>query len=323
MWRRPSRLGRHGASPISVEFDDGLHPSSAGYDSMYTIVANWMATLASDSVSGDYGTDNAATVMSYNIFWDTAATDGTEYAAISNRTTKVLGVMQQNPADILMLQEVSPTWMNILKTVDGYQYYGYSHKKNVEAGGMSGNDEAAPIFWNENKFAADSSGNFHVDDANYPRTINWVVLKDKTTGSKLLVLNYHAVPDKDGNDGETKRRETAKLIVEKIDEIRRTNDHCAVIIGGDWNMAESSVAYSTVVGNGLLDGRYVADAGSSVGSYNAWTRTNPGSYAKGDYIFLAEGMKSESFTVVTDDWANEEKTLHVSDHCPLIAKINY
>lgn len=308
---------------FSVEFDDGLHPSSAGYDSMYTIVANWMATLASDSVSGDYGTDNAATVMSYNIFWDTAATAGTEYAAISNRTTKVLGVMQQNPADILMLQEVSPTWMNILKTVDGYQYYGYSHKKNVEAGGMSGNDEAAPIFWNENKFAADSSGNFHVDDANYPRTINWVVLKDKTTGSKLLVLNYHAVPDKDGNDGETKRRETAKLIVEKIDEIRRTNDHCAVIIGGDWNMAESSVAYSTVVGNGLLDGRYVADAGSSVGSYNAWTRTNPGSYAKGDYIFLAEGMKSESFTVVTDDWANEEKTLHVSDHCPLIAKINY
>ena len=30
---------------FTVELHDGLHPTSAGYDSMYTKVANWMATL--------------------------------------------------------------------------------------------------------------------------------------------------------------------------------------------------------------------------------------------------------------------------------------
>lgn len=38
-------LDLYNDATFTVEFDDGLHPNSAGYDSMYNKVADWMATL--------------------------------------------------------------------------------------------------------------------------------------------------------------------------------------------------------------------------------------------------------------------------------------
>lgn len=38
-------LNLYSRTDIDIDFDDGLHPSSAGYDSLYTYVADWMAKL--------------------------------------------------------------------------------------------------------------------------------------------------------------------------------------------------------------------------------------------------------------------------------------
>lgn len=299
---------------FSVEFDDGLHPSSAGYDSMYTIVANWMAGL-DGKLDEDKQTGSSAEVMSYNVFWNPV------YEGISNRTDKVLSLINENASDILMFQEVSPDWMELLKAnLTGYSFYGYSHKQGVAVDSMSGNDEAAPIFWKTDRYELVDSGYILTADngivSDYPRCINWVVLQDKQSGGKLVVMNVHGDP-KD----QTARDLTNRLVVNELDKIRAKHGEAAAVIGGDWNMQPNTVTYYTVVGNGLLDVRYVAQTTTTSGSFNNWNRVE-GKYGFGDYLFVSEGVAAEVFTVVSD-WDPDNTGLHVSDHCPIIAEIKY
>lgn len=299
---------------FSVEFDDGLHPSSAGYDSMYTIVANWMAGL-DGKLDEEKQTTSSAEVMSYNVFWNPV------YEGISNRTDKVLNLIGENASDIIMFQEVSPAWMTLLKdSLSDYSYYGYSHKQGVNMDEMTGNDEGAPIFWKDSMYTLEDSGYILTAEngitSDYPRCINWVVLKDKVTGGKLLVMNVHGDP-KDQNV----RDLTNLLIVNQLDQIRAKHGDVAAIVGGDWNMQPKSATYYTVVGNGLLDARYVAESTTSGGSYNAWNRQE-GKYGFGDYLFVSEEVDADVFAVVAD-WDPDNTGLHVSDHCPIIAEIKY
>ncbi len=304
---------------FSVEFDDGLHPSSAGYDSMYCIVANWMATLSNEDSDGLITTGSSAEVMSYNIFWDL------NKEGITDRTGTVLQILEDSDSDIMMLQEVSSQWVPLLQkyaSSHGYSYYGYAHQDKHDMDSVDSNDELTPIFWKSARYTLVESGHFYTNDhgttGDYPRCINWVVLQDNGTSGKLLVMNYHADPSV-----ESARNLTAQVIVEQIDAIRAKHGNIAAVLGGDMNMAVGSTAYSTLVSNGLCDARYNAGSTTSVGTYNAWNRTDPSKFAMGDYIFLADGMGAASFTVITDDWADEAKTLHASDHSPVVAVISY
>lgn len=322
-------LDLYNRAGFSVEFDDGLHPSSAGYDSMYTIVANWMATLGTESVKVESG--SSAEVMSYNVFWDLY------HDGIENRTDKVLALMKEQNSDIMMLQEVSAQWIPLLKEFaaeNGYSYYGYTHEQGLAMDEVSGGShQLTPIFWKTEQYTLENSGHFWASStpdvagsaswengsvSNYPRCINWVILKDNQTGGKLLVMNVHGDP----ND-ETVRNLTYRLVVQKLDELRAANGDLAAVVGGDWNMSASSTGYYTVVGNGLADVRKHAAATTDIGSYNAWNRVDENKYAMGDYLFMAEGMTAKTFTVVSDDWASDEKTMHISDHCPIVVEVSY
>ncbi len=313
-------LDLYNRAGFSVAFDDGLHPSSAGYDSMYCIVANWMTTLTpSGATGGLVTTDSSAKVMSYNVFWDL------NKEGITGRTDAVLNILEDADADIMMLQEVSSQWVPLLKTYaskHGYSYYGYAHLDNNSMDGVDSNDELTPIFWKNSLYSLEDSGHFYTDEfgtsGEYPRCINWVVLKDKGTDGKLLVMNYHADPN-----SEAARNLTAQVIVDQIQKIREKHGNIAAVLGGDMNMAKGSTAYNTVVTNGMGDSRYHATTTTGTGTYNAWDRTDPAKFAMGDYIFIADGMSASVFQVITDDWANEEKTMHASDHSPVIAQIGY
>ncbi|MBQ8802781.1 MAG: endonuclease/exonuclease/phosphatase family protein [Tyzzerella sp.] len=335
-------------STFDVEFDDGLHPSSAGYDSMYTIVANWMAKLGKGSSTDT--TTSSAKVMSYNVYYDTGDT------RVTNRLQKVAAVITAQNPDILMLQEActgSQGWVpQIIAYAEqnGYGYYGFAHKadKGIDssaadkdtttAGGSEG--EMTPILWKTSKYNLVKKGHFWASatpnvagsenwtvggntiNSGYPRCISWVILEDKATGEELLVVNYHAAPDKDGKDNTLIRNLTAQLVVEKISEIQTANSYPATILGGDLNMADGSTAYTTITGNGYQDICKAADESDNCGSYNAWERTDRSKYAKGDYLFMDEGTTSSSYKVI-DDIDPDNANMHVSDHSPIMAIVNY
>lgn len=327
-------LDLYNRAGFQVEFDDGLHPSSAGYDSMYTIVANWMASLAGEEDAKSNA--SSANIMSYNIFWDVSQKSGSEYSDIADRAQKVMELIAQRNPDILLLQEFrSGWWSSANQYLSDYSYYGYSSGYNnhsvTAVENMTGGDEAAPIFWKTSKYELVKSGYFHVDDGQfaedgqsvYPRTINWVILKDKVTGGQLLVMNYHAVPDKDAYNGEAARNATAQLVMQTIDQLRTEYKGIPVILGGDCNMSTTSTAYYTVVGNGVLDVSEAAETTVAYGSYNKWNRTDPATFAKGDYLFVSDDVTAESYRVLYQEDVDSATGKHISDHSPLEATIYY
>ena len=315
-------LDLYNRSGFSVEFDDGLHPSSAGYDSMYTIVANWMAGLEDQSVS------STAKVMSYNVYYgeDTPS----DVPSIANRQQKVASLIKAQSPDILMMQEVTSVFMGVAQDSGlGYSYYGYCHKcafglNNTSGGSTSCGHELAPIAWKTSKYSMEDSGHFWTAESgissDYPRCINWVVLKEKSTGNEIVVMNYHADPN-----SESVRNQTAKLVMEKLNEICQAHGGIPAVIGGDWNMSVGSTAYETAVTEGLRDIRTTVNPKAS-GSFNNWTRTESGKYSMGDYLFMTEDVNASEYLVITgdlDEGRTDGEVVHISDHCPIVAEISY
>lgn len=328
---------------FSVEFDDGLHPTSAGYDSMYTIVANWMAKLGK-SGSADT-TLTTADVMSYNVYYNT----DDSATGVNNRLQKVAAKITECNPDILLLQEVSGGNSGWTKAIiqfanDDYGYYGYAHgaEKGIDSSAATkdttnGSNELTPILWKTNKYSLVKSGHFQVPsewtlggetyDSKYPRCVNWVILKDKSTSEELLVVNYHAVPDREYEDGTTLdntliRSLTAQFVVDEISKLQAANGYPATILGGDLNMAIGSTAYTTITGNGFQNICKSADESDNCGSYNAWTRTDRTKYAVGDYLFMDEGTTASTYRVI-DDFDPDNQNRHISDHSPIMAQIQY
>ena len=96
-----------------------------------------------------------------------------------------------------------------------------------------------------------------------------------------------------------------------------------MVLAGDCNMSMSSVAYYTLLANGLHDGRKVAADTISEGSYNAWDRTDSKKYALGDYIFTGDGVQVEVFDILFNEDFDSNSGKHFSDHSPLVAQIKY
>lgn len=336
---------------FSVEFDDGLHPSSAGYDSMYTRVANWMAGLKKGSVDSDTK-ESTAKVMSYNVFWSPADAIPDKGITITNRVQKIKNVIAANDPDIFITQEAStgsggwiPRLVDFANT-NGYGYYGYAHGANkgidsvagintTTSGGGEG--EMTPIFWRTSKYDLVKKGHFqasstpdkagsvwegitseHENGKIYPRCVNWVILKDKITAEQIMVVNYHADPATT-----VIRNLSAQLIVDKISEIAAEYDNLAVVFGGDMNMQRKDVAYTTIVGNGFGDAQKEAatDKANGKGSYNSWTRT-PDKFGFGDYWFVDKDVTVVDYEVY-NDVDPDQAGVYITDHSPIIINIKY
>lgn len=325
---------------FSVQFADGLHPTSLGYDSMYTKIADWMA--------GTQTQETTAKVMSYNVFWncvDNVATDIT----ISNRVQKVKNVITESNPDILLLQEVSggsAGWTSQLVSyakTNGFAYYGYSHKSNNYIDSIAGkntttsNDEMTPIFWKEEKYTCVARGHFWASDTpdvpasatyesigvtcSYPRCINWVVLKNKVTGEQVIAVNYHAAPDKDGVTYEEVRNLTAQLLIDQMAQLKKTYTNAPIILGGDCNMQRTHTAYNTFTNNGYNDAKLVAAETTNRNSYNAWNR-EVAKFGVGDFLLGDADIQFATYSVV-DDLDPDGSGFYISDHSPIIADIVY
>lgn len=303
---------------FSVTFDDGLHPDSAGYDSMYTLVANWMATLTG---SGQTVTQQPTQVMSYNVYFG-ADVPTSKGISIDSRYLKVAQKIAAEAPDIAMLQEVTDAFKTVaVPVLSGYSFYGEAHP---------GTDEAAPIIWKTDKYTLVESGNFTADgswcatEKEYPRTINYVVLQDKLSGKQLLVMSVHAQPDMSGVSNEEARNKTMALVAEKAAELSAKYDGIAAIVGGDFNMAVGSTAYNTLTAAGLKDIRATVNP-SSIGSYSDWDRAE-NKFTLGDYLFMLGDVNATTYQVLTDDvdtGRTDGKTVHISDHSPIVTKITY
>ncbi len=306
---------------FKVEFDDGLHPSSAGYDSMYTVVANWMATLKK-SAEDTVPKVGAANVMSYNIFWDKdIPKTHASGLSIENRYEKVAKLIKEESPDIILLQEFRTEFASAAASIlSEYTLYGAPHDDN----------EMSPVAWKTAMYDKEAEGTLQIpgnlcdSTKKYPRTVSYVVLKDKASGKQLLVMSVHGQPDADGVKNDTARTKMMELVAQKAAELSAQYGNCGVIIGGDLNTAVGSDAYEALTDAGFVDIR-AAKNPTSVGSYNDWTR-DAKKFAMGDYLFYGGDINADFYQVITDDLdtgRSDGKAVHLSDHSPIVTKIYY
>lgn len=262
---------------------------------------------------------NKVNLMCYNIF----------FKDVAERSRNIQDLILKNDPDVLLLQEVSVSWIPYLQNFMaryGYSYYGYGRHGNEMSGTYSDDREQfTPILWKTEKYDLKDSGHFWLSStpdtyssdwsdgttSKFPRCVNWVILHDKCTGGEFMALCIHTDPEND--DVRTK---SSMLTVKMVDKIR---GELPMAMGGDWNMLLEDEAYHAVVEGGYPDARFIAKTAMKGGSFNAWGKRTEENYAYGDHIFVSDNMAAESFEVVDDYYDG----VHISDHCPLKTVLYY
>ena len=262
--------------------------------------------------------ENEVKVMSYNIY----------YQNVEGRSDNIQDLIVKNSPDILMLQEVCVDWIPYIQEFmeeNNYSYYGYGrYGGEFSADGLQSGEQFAMILWKNDVYELSESGHFWLSStpdvyssawtdgttSNYPRCVNWVILKSKETEDEIFALNAHTDPE-----DEMVRNNSCSLIAEQVEELRGER---AAVLGGDWNMTISDTAY-TIMTDTFLDVRFQANETTTEGSFNAWGEREEGNYAFGDHIFITDNIGAELYEVVDDYYDGE----HISDHCPIQAVLYY
>ena len=229
----------------------------------------------------------------------------------------------KNAPDVLLLQEVSVSWIPYIHTFmkeNGYECYGYGRRgADITDKEFHEREQFTPILWKTEKYDLKKSGHFWLSDtpevystkwtdgtdSKFPRCVNWVILRDKKTGGEFMALCIHTDPE--SKDVRTK---SCRLMAEMAEKIR---EGLPIIMGGDWNMQPGDDAYRAICEGGFKDMRLIAEKTMLGGSFNAWGARSEDNYAYGDYLFVSDNIEAESYEI-TEDYYNG---VHISDHCPL------
>jgi endonuclease/exonuclease/phosphatase family metal-dependent hydrolase len=198
--------------------------------------------IAAISVHADEKTLSVR-VMSFNVRYGTAK-DGPDHW--DKRKDLFLETIQKYDPDLLGMQEVLAMQADFLQEkLAGYGFAG-SGRDDGKRGG-----EYSPIMFKKARFDLLDSGQYWLSptpeviaskgwDAALPRIVTWVRLKEKPTGTAILVFNTHW-----DHVGNVARVESAKLM-RRLMEQKRGDAKEPVIVTGDFNSEETTPQYKTL-----------------------------------------------------------------------------
>lgn len=202
------------------------------------------------------GTNDTLRVMTFNIRYDNPRDSIWVW---KNRKELVVKTIRLNNPDILGLQEVLYGQLTYLQTqLPGYGSYGAGRDDGKQKG------EYAAIFYKKEKYELIKGGNFWLSntpfkpslgwDAACIRIVTWVKLKDRKNGEVLLHFNTHF-----DHVGKLAQVNSARLI---LDSIRSIAGELPFVLTGDFNVNETSEAYTILTSNSppLMDTRKVSES---------------------------------------------------------------
>ena len=224
-----------------------------------------------------------------------------------------------NGIDVVGMQEVThQQLLDIQERLKDYDYVGVGRTDGKEAG------EYTPVFYRKDKYKALDKGNFWLSetpdvpgsrgwDAALERVASWVKLQDMATGKIFMAVNTHF-----DHVGQQAREESAKLIMQKIQEI--VGDRPAVVTG-DFNVTEKNPAYTTMVTNEfkMLDADKVTPVHCGVGyTYHNYSHIPPHRASKIDFIFITPQIR-----VLRTMIPQDSPRYPLSDHNPHWADLEF
>ncbi len=235
------------------------------------------------------------------------------------RRDRVANYIREKAIDVVGMQEVlHPQLLDLLERLPQYDYVGVGRADGKTRG------EYSPIFFLKDKFEVLDKGNFWLSetpdvpgskgwDAAIERIASYAKLKDKTTGKIFMAVNTHF-----DHVGVMARRESAKLIMRKIQEIVGNRP---AVVTGDFNVTEDDEAYVTMTTDAFrMNDAYhmTANHTGTVYTFQNFLRISPLECGKIDFIFLTPAIRVKHSHIEVQSPENI-----LSDHNPHWADLEF
>lgn len=187
---------------------------------------------------------------------------------------------------------------DMLRLLDGYDYIGVAREDGKEDG------EHSAIFFKKDYLQLLEHGDFWLSetpdrpglgwDAACVRICTWGKFRDKRTKMKFYYFNLHM-----DHVGVVARREGAKLVVKKIQEL--TDGKTPVILTGDFNVDQNDEIYTIFTKSGLLNDSYAVakQRFCENGTFNAF-KPDLKTQSRIDHIFLSPKFEVNHYGVLTN-----------------------
>lgn len=252
-------------------------------------------------------------LATYNLRYNTPQ-DGIN--AWPHRREAVKALIRYHELDIFGTQEALVDQIADLATMSEYAHVGVGRDDGKSAG------EHSAIFYRKARFMVEQHGDFWLSETpDRPslgwdakccnRIASWAQLRDGDTGRSFFVFSVHF-----DHEGIVARRESAKLLVQRIERIAGDNP---VICVGDFNDTPGSEPITTM--QGVLRDAYtiaLAPPYGPVGTYNGFRLEPP--TRRIDYIFVSRHIEVHRYAVLTDTIDGQRRP---SDHFPVVATISF
>jgi endonuclease/exonuclease/phosphatase family metal-dependent hydrolase len=182
--------------------------------------------------------------------------------------------------------------------------------------------EHSSIYYKKDFYKLLNSGDFWLSETpNIPgkgwdarccnRICSWVYLQDVKSRKKFYVFNVHF-----DHQGVIARRESAKLIVQKITEIAANEP---VVLTGDFNGNRASELYQILSSSTILTDSYtgVKFPYENNASFNGFK--TPRGMDVIDHIFITKHFTPTKWGILTDTYFGK----YPSDHFPVVSFLNF
>lgn len=255
-------------------------------------------------------------VMTFNIRLNLAADS---LNAWPYRKDKAASQILFHDVSLLGVQEALHEQMMDLKDrLPQFNYVGVGRDDGKEKG------EYSAIFYDTTRLAVLQSNTFWLSetpatpgkgwDAAYPRIVTWAEFKDKKTKKRFFAFNTHF-----DHIGKVARRESAKLLLQKVKAIAGNNK---VIVTGDFNSQPSDepiqIITASTNSDKLIDSKTVSSSPhyGPTGTFNAFQQKEVNNQPI-DYIFIKNGIRVLKHATLSQSWEGHFS----SDHFPLFAEV--
>lgn len=234
-----------------------------------------------------------------------------------DRAPYVSSLIRFHDFDVFGVQEAYKNQLDDMSAaLPEYARYGVGRDDGKEAG------EHSSVYYKKDQFKLLKSGDFWLSETpNVPgkgwdatccnRVCSWVYLEEIKTRKKFYVFNVHF-----DHQGVIARRESAKLMVQKIKEIAGNQP---VVLTGDFNGSRSSELYQILTSSVILTDSYagVKYPYENNASFNGFK--TPRGKDVIDHIFITKHFIPTKWGILTDTYFGK----YPSDHFPVITYLKF
>ena len=274
-----------------------------------------MAFQPSEKVNVNNSDSESITVMSYNIRFDNPNDGINAWPHRKDAVAEMMG--PKYGSDIIGVQEALRHQLDeIQERLPGYSWVGVGRDDGRNAG------EFSPIFYNDDRLDLVATNTFWLSenphtpgsvswDAAITRVVTWAKFTDLVSEQNFYVINTHF-----DHIGEQARVESSKMMIDFISDL---DENIPVIITGDFNVPETSEAYSVMAdAPGIKDARYASETEHEgpTATFNNWEELRPPE-SRIDYIFVTDNIRVLNHRILDDRYDGR----FPSDHLPVISDV--